>query len=203
MIELIEDGAATDVTFATRGRYADLAIAARLAEGSAAYEAILAGIGSLVPSARLMSLMTGAELSLLVCGESVVDLAALRAHTTYGATASANMQHVRFFWQALEAFTPEERRLFLKFIWGRNRLPFTEDDWGEQRMKIHTLEKPNPDQYFPVAHTCFFSIEVPKYTSSEVAYSKLLYSVNNCQAIDADNTREGRANRDASAFSED
>ena len=99
MIELIEDGAATDVTFATRGRYADLAIAARLAEGSASYEAILAGIGSLVPSARLMSLMTGAELSLLVCGESVVDLAALRAHTTYGATASANMQHVRFFWQ--------------------------------------------------------------------------------------------------------
>ena len=114
--------------------------------------------------------------------------------TNASATAAGGMAHVRYFWAVLEAFTPEQRRLFLKFIWGRNRLPLTEDDWGEQRMRIHTLEKPNPNQYFPVAHTCFFSIELPKYTSREICYKRLLWAINNCTSIDADNTREGRAN---------
>ena len=116
-------------------------------------------------------------------------------------TAAAGMAHVRFFWAVLEAFTTEQRRLFLKFIWGRNRLPLTEDDWGDQRMKIHTLDKANPDAYFPVVHTCFFSIELPKYTSRDVCYKQLLWAINNCQSIDADNTRESRQNAAVNAFS--
>ena len=222
-VELIEDGAATDVTFATRGRFAELAISARLAEGAAQCEALLAGVASVVPSARLLSLFTGRELERLTCGEADVDVAALKAHTSYGATAAAGMAHVRYFWAVLEAFTPEQRRLFLKvtrgaqhvqpcagppmrrpalpspapwmltrarararscwpqFIWGRNRLPLTEEDWGDQRMRIHSLEKPNPNAYFPVAHTCFFSIELPKYTSRDVCYKRLLYAINSAR----------------------
>lgn len=45
-------------------------------------------------------------------------------------------------------------------------------------MRIHTLEKPNPNAYFPVAHTCFFSIELPKYTSRDHCYKKLLWAIN-------------------------
>ena len=60
-------------------------------------------------------------------------------------------------------------------------------------MKIHTLDKANPDAYFPVVHTCFFSIELPKYTSRDVCYKQLLWAINNCQSIDADNTRESKA----------
>jgi len=194
-LELIEDGAATDVTFGTRKRFCELVVAARLAEGAEAYEAILAGLHSMVPSARLLRLFTGADLMHLVCGEADVDVKTLYAHTAYGASASANMAHVRFFWQVLEAFSPEQRRAFLKFIWGRNRLPFTEEDWGDARMKIHTKDcAGNPDQYFPIAHTCFFSIELPRYSSKDICYAKLLWAVNNCVSIDADNTREGRAN---------
>lgn len=199
-VELIEDGSATDVTFATRHRFVELAIAARLAEGAAQCEAVLSGLASVVPSARLLTLMTGHELQRLACGEADVDVKQLRLHTSYGATAAASMPHVRYFWAVLESFTPEQRRTFLKFIWGRNRLPLTEEDWGEQRMRIHTLDKPNPNAYFPVAHTCFFSIELPRYTSRDVCYKKLLWAINNCQSIDADNTREGRANAESNAF---
>ena len=124
-VELLEDGAATDVTFSTRDRFADLTIAARLAEGGTQCEALLAGIVSIVPSTRLLSLLTGLELEKLICGEADVDVAALRHHTSYGATAAGGMAHVRYFWAVLESFTPEQRRLFLKFIWGRNRLPLT------------------------------------------------------------------------------
>jgi len=199
-IELIEDGRATDVTFASREKFVDLVIGARLAEGAQQCEALFAGLASMVPGARILRLMTGQELELLTCGEADIDLAALRAHTAYGATASATMAHVRYFWQALESFTPDQRRLFLKYIWGRNRLPLTEDDWGDQKMKIHTMDKRRPDQYFPVAHTCFFSIEVPRYSSRDVCYSKLLWAINNCTSIDADNTREALANMNTSSM---
>ena len=72
-------------------------------------------------------------------------------------------------WQVLTGFTSEQRSQFLTFIWGRNRLPLTDEEWGEQCMKIHTLENPRPDGHFPVSHTCFFSMEWPRYSSVEVS----------------------------------
>ena len=49
----------------------------------------------------------------------------------------------------LESFTKEQRKNFLKFMWGRTRLPLTEQDWGEQKMRIHTLDTRSPDTHFP------------------------------------------------------
>ena len=101
-------------------------------------------------------------------------------------------RNVRFLWLVLEGLTKEQRRIFLKFMWGRTRLPLTEQDWGEQKMRIHTLDTHSPDTHFPVAHTCFFSIEWPQYSTLKIAREKLLYAINNCNAIDADNTRGAR-----------
>ena len=65
-------------------------------------------------------------------------------------------------------------------------------------MKVHTLEAMPADAHFPVTHTCFFSIEWPKYTTAVIAKKKLLYAIRNCKAIDGDaNTAEGRANLSA------
>jgi hypothetical protein len=49
----------------------------------------------------------------------------------------------------------------------------------------------SPDNYLPVSHTCFFSIELPKYSSKEVLRRKLLYAIYNCTAIDGDDTTAG------------
>ena len=105
-----------------------------------------------------------------------------------------NELHIQLLWAVLEDFTPEQRTLFLAFIWSRTRLPPTEDDWGDQCMKIHTLECNQPDQHLPVAHTCFFSMEWPRYTNKQIATAKLDYAIRNCTDIDVDDTREGRAN---------
>ena len=52
----------------------------------------------------------------------------------------------------------QERRLFLTFVWGRNRLPLTEQDWGDTVMRVHELNtahlRGSADQFFPVSHTC-------------------------------------------------
>lgn len=43
-----------------------------------------------------------------------------------------------------------------------------------------------PDAYLPKAHTCFFSLNLPKYTSDKVMREKLLYAIFNCQEMDGD-----------------
>jgi hypothetical protein len=111
---------------------------------------------------------------------------------------SESERHVRYLWEALRDFSAEERRLFLTFVWGRNRLPLTEQDWGDTVMRVHELNTSNlrgtADQHFPVAHTCFFSIEWPKYSNASIARERLLYAILNCRSIDADTTTEARSN---------
>ena len=43
-----------------------------------------------------------------------------------------------------------------------------------------------PDSFLPKAHTCFFSINLPKYTRKEIMHEKLLYAIYNCTEMDAD-----------------
>ena len=42
------------------------------------------------------------------------------------------------------------------------------------------------DIMLPIAHTCFFSIEIPKYSIYEILRDKLKYAITHCQAIDTD-----------------
>jgi hypothetical protein len=43
-----------------------------------------------------------------------------------------------------------------------------------------------PDQYLPKAHTCFFSINLPKYSTKQLMRDKLMYAIFNCTEMDAD-----------------
>ena len=52
-----------------------------------------------------------------------------------------------------------------------------------------------------MAHTCFFSLELPAYSSASVCYERLLYAVTHCQSIDIDTTSSARENRDLQALS--
>jgi len=48
------------------------------------------------------------------------------------------------------------------------------------------------DDFLPVAHTCFFTLDLPEYSCFEILKEKLSYAINNCIAIDADNTTVAR-----------
>ncbi|CAM9475422.1 unnamed protein product, partial [Hapterophycus canaliculatus] len=76
--------------------------------------------------------------------------------------------HIKLFWQALREFTPQERSMLIKFTWGRTRLPLTAEGFS-QRFKLQSFVRSPADDYLPVAHTCFFSLELPAYSSLEVS----------------------------------
>ncbi|KAL3933083.1 MAG: hypothetical protein SGPRY_000437 [Prymnesium sp.] len=182
-----------DVTWHNRKEYCDLVLKTRLREGRTQTQAILRGLSTILP-ARLFSLYTHHEFELMVCGTPDINVDDLRSHTRYGVSIDVNDAHVKIFWDVLESFTSQERSQFLSFIWGRNRLPATEEEWSDQSMKMHTLDTATPDEHFPVSHTCFFSMEWPRYSSFAIARTKLLYAIVNCTDMDMDTTAEGRAN---------
>ena len=88
---------------------------------------------------------------------------------------------IQYFWRCLNEFSAEERSMYLRFVWGRSRLPLTSKDFT-QKHTIESMKKVTCDanMMLPVAHTCFFSIELPRYTSYEILKAKLLYAITNC-----------------------
>ncbi len=88
----------------------------------------------------------------------------------------------------LEELDAEERRAFVNFCSGRSRLPATAADFP---MPFKLTAPPpraeeRPDEYLPVAQTCFFSLALPRYSSKAVLREKLLYAVRNADLMDAD-----------------
>ncbi len=143
-VQLRPDGANTPVTYANRIEYLDLCLRARLEESQQQMAAVMRGLRSLVPpvchclisaecgfvllisgliSQALLRLFEWYDLSVLVCGKNELNLSLLRRHTQYRCGVSETDQHIQWFWQVMEDFSDAERRLFLRFAWGRERLP--------------------------------------------------------------------------------
>src|SRR3546814_9123426 len=90
----------------------------------------------------------------------------------------------------MQEFTSEERSMLIRFTWGRSRLPLNASSFP-QRFKLQNYNRSPADNYLPISHTCFFSLELPSYSSMEVMKEKLRYAIYNCTAIDGDDTSVG------------
>ncbi|ETO14536.1 hypothetical protein RFI_22832, partial [Reticulomyxa filosa] len=149
-IELKENGKNIDVTKKNLSEFVSLVIKKRLNESSEQMKSIAKGLNQVVP-VRMLSLFNWYDLEVLVCGNPNIDIEALRRHTVYQGGLSSSSDVVKFFWKTLYAFSQEERQLFLRFVWGRNRLPPTEHDWNTN----FTIKALNAsEESLPIAHTC-------------------------------------------------
>lgn len=109
-------------------------------------------------------------------------------NTAYDDDISETDPHIQSFWRVLRSFDASQRSAFLRFVWARSRLPATQD--FHQKFKIQAAvgegQKDDADKSLPKAHTCFFSLNLPKYSNDEVTKKQLLYAVENCIEMDAD-----------------
>lgn len=111
----------------------------RLREGSRQARAVLKGLGCIVPLQPLR-LFTWQELEVMVCGKPGFDVGLLRSATEYKHGCKQGQPHVELFWQALHEFSEEERGRFLRFVWGRSRLPHTLDGFF-QKFQLQNFHK--------------------------------------------------------------
>ena len=115
------------VTRDNRDLYLQLALEFRLHEFDCQVIAVRQGLGRVIPL-PLLSLLTGPELEAMVCGSPEIPLALLKSVTTYKGV-EPHSALVRWFWEVMEEYSHVERSLFLRFVWGRTRLPRTLADF--------------------------------------------------------------------------
>jgi hypothetical protein len=164
-----------------------LAEQALLKDQSEPLSALLTGLRGILPL-ELLSLFTPSEIESLVCGVPTIDIPTLQKATEYEGGISPTDTHIKHFWAILNEMDVEGRRQFINFCSGRSRLPATAADFP-MTFKL-TAPQPRaeekPDEYLPVAQTCFFSLALPRYSGKEVMREKLLYAIKNAELMDAD-----------------
>jgi hypothetical protein len=132
------------------------------------------------------TLMTGAVLSRLAQGSATVSLEHLRAVTRVSERhfpSGQNDEFIRRFWRIVERFSPEQRKLLLKFVTTLTRLP-NSTIFSDFRIAIDAWSGRNPDEALPTASTCFTLLHLPRYTNDDVAFAKIAYAIQNCQLME-------------------
>jgi E3 ubiquitin-protein ligase HERC2 len=88
------------------------------------------------------------------------------------------------FWNVLSAMTEEHKQMYLKFVWGRQRLP--SDCSGLRYKHSISFESHRGDTALPVSHTCFFTLDLPNYSSEEILRKRITTAMEFCGEIDGD-----------------
>lgn len=157
----------------------------RLTGGSRCLEALYQGMAGVLP-VELLGLFTAAEAEALFCGVPEVDVDLLQRVTEYDGVRPTD-PHVGYFWEALRMMNREDRAAFVNFCLGRSRLPGSAAEFAMNfKLTAPHGHYSNPDDFLPIAQTCFFSLALPRYSSTEVCLQKLRYAINNADLMDAD-----------------
>jgi E3 ubiquitin-protein ligase HERC1 len=138
----------------------------------------------------ILSFLTWEEVELRACGAKDIETAALKAITD----TPADNKWVKMFWQMFETLTQEERRKYLKFVWGRVKLP-NDTSALEYRHEI-CVRSDMAEDALPEAHTCFFTVDIPEYESLEIMTKRFRTAIELCGEIDADYGADDIADED-------
>lgn len=120
-VELCPGGKDMPVTHSNYKNYIDLVKKVKLSEGCKQMEWIKEGINEIV-DLKIMMLLTWEQLESRACGVKTIQTEHFKSITKYNVDKDHAM--VKMFWKMFESFTQEERAMYLRFVWGRNRLPF-------------------------------------------------------------------------------
>lgn len=165
--ELVKGGKSISVTFDNRIEYCNMVIEARLSEFNKQVAAISRGMGEVVPL-RALQLFSWSQLEMLVSGSPVFDIALWKRNTE---ASGVSKETLALFWKVIESMTPKEQAGFVRFAWGRSRLPTAEH--FSTKMKLTNAGSAS----LPLAHTCFFSVEMPSYTTEAAMRHGLMTAI--------------------------
>lgn len=182
LIDLIKNGQSTKVTFKDLQMYIKLYKEFLINEINDQVSMIRKGIFDILKEG-LSSLLTPEDLEEYICGSPELNLQLLREKTRYDSCES-DSPYIINFWKALESFSEEEKRKYLRFVSGRTRLPDPRNIPFEHKITLHQMNR--PDQQMPTSSTCYFTLNLPNYSTYEILREKLRYVINNCSAIDTD-----------------
>lgn len=170
VVPLVSGGAGITVTPSNRTLWLSLFSQYQFAQYDEGIEALREGLYAVVP-ARAIRLLSWQELDVAVAGRPEIDVDVMRANTDFQGFSDSSVT-ATLFWKVMESLSQQERSLFIRFVWGRSRVP--SQRWPV-RMKIARLH--GSEEQLPIAHTCFFSVELPAYTNEAKMRHKILTAI--------------------------
>lgn len=190
VVELLPNGANIKMTYERRLEYMELCLKARLEESSKQIEAIAKGLKEIVPE-PYFNIINHKDLELEICGSNQIDFKLLRRNTVYSGGIVENSDLIRNFWQVLSEMKESDKLKLIKFCWGQERLPATDDEYKrtQTRFMIKPSMSSSSDQnaLLPKADTCFFNLELPNYSTKEIMQQKLILVINlDCDSMNAE-----------------
>lgn len=123
------------------------------------------------------------DLELKVVGNEEVDIDRLKDMTQYK-NCTEKHSVIKMFWHVLHKFDNEQRKQYLRFVWGRIRLP-TRDETDIEQHTVQ-LDESKKKANLPFGRTCYFEIVLPPYDKEEQLKQKLLYAMSNCTSVDGE-----------------
>ncbi|CAN0421362.1 unnamed protein product, partial [Laminaria digitata] len=118
------------------------------------------------------------ELQRLIGGEGkrAVDVDDLKRNTRYAGGYHESQPVMKWFWEAIQSFTPKEQGQFLKFVTSCSRAPLL----GFERLNppICVQRVPEGEEgRLPSSATCMNLLKLPQYADQRTLREKLLYAI--------------------------
>ncbi|KAI6183009.1 hypothetical protein M3Y97_00441600 [Aphelenchoides bicaudatus] len=161
-IDLIENGSNVPVTQKNKARFVELYIERKMELGANGLikdqlNAFIRGF-TRVLNPDVLNLFQPRELMEISIGNENYDWQVFKQNTEYKGEYYSKHPAILAFWDVFFELTSEEKRMFLLFLTGTDRIPLK----GMQEIKMFI--QPEPEELLPVAHTCFNLLDLPKLT---------------------------------------
>ncbi|XP_028027224.1 probable E3 ubiquitin-protein ligase HERC4 isoform X3 [Bombyx mandarina] len=127
---------------------------------------------------RIIKLFRSHELMSVVIGNEEYDWEMFQNNCEYKNGYSETDQQIRWFWETFHELPLEDKKKFLLFLTGSDRVPIQ----GMRDIKIR-IQPVADDRFFPVAHTCFNLLDLPRYKTKERLKYYLLQAIQQTQGF--------------------
>ncbi|KAK0090592.1 hypothetical protein PV325_010558 [Microctonus aethiopoides] len=176
--ELIPGGSKIPLTLENKKEFVDLYVNYIFNESvKSQFEAFHKGFHK-VCGGRVLELFHSNELMAVIVGNENYDWRELQDNTTYKEGYTKDDPTIEMFWQVFHELELEEKKKFLLFLTGSDRIPIQ----GMKAIKIF-IQPMSDERCLPVAHTCFNLLDLPRYQTRERLRYKLLQAIQQTQGF--------------------
>ncbi|XP_064782596.1 probable E3 ubiquitin-protein ligase HERC3 isoform X2 [Oncorhynchus masou masou] len=179
--ELIPNGEEVPVTMVNRKKYVDLYVDMKLNKSvQIQFAAFESGFYKGFPI-QAWRMFLPEELMTLLQGDDNYEWDKLRENANYQGYRPTD-DIIQNFWRVFTEFSEEEKKKFLTFLTGTDRLPRGRS-LSKLQMQITFLDCTDPDEYYPKAQTCSATLCLPNYSSIDTLQEKLLHAITHCDVF--------------------
>ncbi|KAJ8000716.1 hypothetical protein DPEC_G00183240 [Dallia pectoralis] len=179
--ELMENGETVPVTTGNRKKYVDMYVDMKLNKSvQNQFAEFEAGFHDGCPI-HTWRIFLPEELMTLLQGEENYDWDKLRENAKCVGYSHTD-DTIQHFWSVFTDFSVEQKKTFLTFLTGTDRLPRGKS-LSRMQMTIFHLPSADPDECYPKAQTCNVKLGLPNYSSVDILRDKLLHAITYCDVF--------------------